>query len=74
MLALAKEDAAADKVGKLVSILDATPLRWRDRTVAVKIAWGLHELDPTESVDDVLTAAARARTAVADQRGRGPEQ
>ena len=74
VLALAKGDAAADKAGELVSILEATPLRWREHTVAVKIAWGLHELDPSESVDDVLTAAERARPATADYRRRGPDR
>ena len=74
VLALAKGDAAADKAGELVSILEATPLRWRERMVAVKIAWGLHELKPSESVDDVLTAAERARRAMADVRGGEPDQ
>ena len=74
LIALAKGNAAADEAGELVSILEATPLRWRERIVAVKIAWELHELKPSESVDDVLTAAERARRAVADVRGGEPDQ
>ena len=74
VLALAKGDAAADKAGELVSILEAVPFRWREHKLAVKIAWGLHELGPSESVDDVLTAAERARLATADIREEEAEK
>jgi diguanylate cyclase (GGDEF)-like protein len=74
VLALAKGDAAADKAGELVAILEATPLRWREHTVALKIAWALHEFGPSESVDDVLTAAEPARPAKANIRERERDQ
>ncbi len=74
VLALAKGDAAADKAGELVSILEAVPFRWREHKLAVKIAWGLHELGPSESVDDVLTAAECARLATADIREEEAEK
>jgi diguanylate cyclase (GGDEF)-like protein len=60
ILAHVTREQALKKAANLASALKARPARWRGTTLPMEFSYGVHELQPGESVDAAMAHADRA--------------